>query len=189
MSLLYNFVISLMGLAIRVASIFNTKAKLWIEGRRGLFVKLSSEIKANEKLVWFHCASLGEFEQGRPVIEVFKKQNPDFKVLLTFYSPSGYEHKKNSNIADYIYYLPLDSLQNAKRFINIVNPDIVYFVKYEFWYNYLSVLSKRNIPLFLISAIFGENQIFFKKYGKWFRVMLHFFTIIFVQDNNSKELV
>ncbi len=189
MNFIYNSGIYLLGFAIRVAAVFNKKARLWINGRKGLFVKLQNQINTANKLVWFHCSSLGEFEQGKPVIEAFKKKHPGFKVLLTFYSPSGYLHIKDSDIADYIYYLPLDTAKNAKRFINIVKPDIVYFVKYEFWYNFLFVLNKKEIPVFLISAIFRNNQIFFKKYGKWYREILSFISLIFVQDLKSEELL
>jgi len=187
--LLYNPAIIIFGFAIRLASLFNPKAKLWLAGRQGLFNKLSIEIKSNSKLAWFHCASLGEFEQGRPVIELFKKKHPDYKILLTFFSPSGYENKKNYPIADYIYYLPLDTLQNAIKFIDIVKPDIVYFVKYEYWFNYLSILKKKNIPVYLISAIFRDNQLFFRRYGKMYQQVLHLFKHIFVQNESSKELL
>ena len=186
---LYNTSIIIFGFAIRVVSLFSTKAKLWLSGRRGQFNKLKADVKKDGKVVWFHCASLGEFEQGRPLLELFKQKYPQYKILLTFFSPSGYENKKNYSGADYVYYLPLDTFKNAKEFIDIVQPDIVYFVKYEYWFNYLSILKKREIPVYLISAIFRENQLFFKRYGKSYRRVLHLFKHIFVQDDKSKILL
>jgi 3-deoxy-D-manno-octulosonic-acid transferase len=140
-------------------------------------------------LIWFHCASLGEFEQGRPVIDAFRKEHPDWKILLTFFSPSGYEIRKNYEGADYIFYLPLDSPWNAKKFIYLVRPALVVFVKYEFWFRYLDVLNKNSIPVYIISAIFRPNQHFFKWYGGWARKQLRKVTRFFVQDDKSKELL
>lgn len=174
---------------IAIASLFNSKARYWIKGRKGLLQKLKRDINENENIAWFHCASLGEFEQGRPVIEKFKEQYPDYKILLTFYSPSGFEIRKDYNKADYIYYLPIDTPQNAKAFIKIVKPQIVFFIKYEFWYYFLKEINKHNIPLYLVSGIFRKDQHFFKKYAKRARKMLSFFTHFFVQNEQSKELL
>ncbi len=140
-------------------------------------------------VAWFHCASLGEFEQGRPVIEAFRKANPDWKILLTFFSPSGYEIRKNYEGADYIFYLPLDTPWNAKKFIRLVRPSLVVFVKYEFWFRYLDVLYKEKIPVYVISAIFRRNQHFFRWYGGWAKKQLKKVTGFFVQDEASAELL
>jgi 3-deoxy-D-manno-octulosonic-acid transferase len=140
-------------------------------------------------VIWFHCASLGEFEQGRPVIEAFRNEHPDWKILLTFFSPSGYEIRKNYDGADYIFYLPLDSPRNASRFIRLVRPSLVVFVKYEFWFRYLDMLNKNSIPVYVISAIFRPNQHFFKWYGGWARKQLRKVTRFFVQDEQSEELL
>ena len=146
-------------------------------------------INANDKIYWFHCASLGEFEQGRPVIELFKKEHSDCKILLTFYSPSGYEIRKNYEYADYVYYLPLDTPLNAKKFLHIVNPKVVFFIKYEFWYFFLKEIGKRDIPLYLVSGIFRKSQRFFKPNGIKSRKMLRWFTHFFVQNEESAELL
>ncbi len=169
-----------------MATLFNHKARLWVRGRKNLFLELETKIKSSEQpIVWFHCASLGEFEQGRPLMEAFKKQYPHFRILLTFFSPSGYEVRKNYSGADIISYLPLDTKSNADRFITLVNPSIVFFVKYEFWINTLNAIHKKGIPLFLISAIFRHDQIFFKNFGGIFREALKAFTFLFTQDENS----
>lgn len=139
--------------------------------------------------MWFHAASLGEFEQGRPVMEALKKEQPDTRILLTFFSPSGYEIRKNYAGADYIYYLPADTPRNARHFIESVQPDAAVFVKYEYWYNYLNQLNKRHIPTYLISAIFRKEQPFFKTWGGLHRKMLHFFTRMFIQDEESARLL
>lgn len=174
---------------IFTASFFNKKAKLWISGRRNIFSIIRKSGVSNTKNIWFHVSSLGEFEQGRPIIEKIKSQYPDFKIVLTFFSPSGYEIRKNYNKADYIFYLPLDTKNNAVNFIKIINPICVFFVKYDFWYNYLNTLSKQNIPTFLISALFRENQIFFRWYGNWYKKILYFFTKIFVQNKISLDIL
>ncbi len=148
MWIIYFLLVSFYGLAIRIASIFNPKAKLWVKGRSEQKQKIRSLRKNDEKRIWFHCASLGEFEQGRPVIEAVRKDYPNHKIVLTFFSPSGYEVKKDDPIADYVFYLPLDSPANAKSFIRSVNPTLVFFVKYEFWYFYGKELQKRKIPYF-----------------------------------------
>lgn len=189
MPLFYILGMHIIYVLIAIASLFNSKARYWIKGRKGLLQKLKRDINENENIAWFHCASLGEFEQGRPVIEKFKEQYPDYKILLTFYSPSGFEIRKDYNKADYIYYLPIDTPQNAKAFIKIVKPQIVFFIKYEFWYYFLKEINKHNIPLYLVSGIFRKDQHFFKKYAKRARKMLSFFTHFFVQNEQSKELL
>jgi 3-deoxy-D-manno-octulosonic-acid transferase len=170
-------------------SLFNKKADQWIKGRKNLFERISGEIGSSENIIWFHAASLGEFEQGRPVIEAFRQLNPTYKILLTFFSPSGFEVRKKYSGADFIYYLPLDTKKNARKFIRLVRPKIAIFIKYEFWFNYISELYRLQIPLFTISAIFREDQHFFKWYGGWFRKKLEKITYFFVQDQNSLELL
>lgn len=190
MRFFYNIGIRLYGFSIFIASFFNAKAAKWRAGRKDIFEKLQQEIGASASLVaWFHCASLGEFEQGRPVIETFRKKFPHYKILLTFFSPSGYEVRKDYKEADYVFYLPLDTPANAKRFIAIVKPFCAVFIKYEFWFNYLNELHTKKIPSFLISAKFRKDQYFFKSGGKWSRKSLHFYNTLFVQDENSKSLL
>jgi 3-deoxy-D-manno-octulosonic-acid transferase len=189
MIFLYNLGVRIYELLVAVVSLFNTKAKLFRNGRKEWAFRLSEAIKKGDRVVWFHCASLGEFEQGRPVIEAFRTKYPDIKILLTFFSPSGYEIRKNYQGADYIFYLPLDTYWNAKKFIDIVNPIATIFVKYEFWYFYLNQLKKRNIPTYIISAIFRPDQVFFKTYGGWYRKFLINFEHLFVQNETSKELL
>lgn len=189
MVFLYNLGIRLYQILVAIASIFNSKAKFFRNGRKGWEQRLRESIKKDDRIVWFHCASLGEFEQGRPVIEAFKEKYPDVKVLLTFFSPSGYEIRKSYTGADYIFYLPLDTYWNAIKFIGIVNPIATIFVKYEFWYHYLNQLKKRNIPVYIISAIFRSDQVFFKSYGGWYRKFLFTFEHFFVQNQNSKDLL
>ena len=189
MKLLYSLSIRFYVFGILVFSFFDRKARLWLAGRKGIFKKLSEAISTKDKIVWFHAASLGEFEQGRPVMETIRKNHPGFKILLTFFSPSGYEVRKNYQGADYIFYLPIDFKRNAERFIKIVNPHKVFFIKYEYWYHYLKELSNKKIPVYLISAIFRKNHLFFKWYGGWYRKMLLYFTHIFVQDDESLQLL
>jgi 3-deoxy-D-manno-octulosonic-acid transferase len=168
----------------------NQKARLWINGRRGIFKKLSATFHKNTApVIWMHCASLGEFEQGLPVLEGLKSQYPGYRILLTFFSPSGYEIKKNYPGVDHVFYLPMDSPSNANRFFNIVQPSLVLFVKYEFWYYYLQEAKQRNIPLVLISGIFRKDQLFFKWYGSANREMLSFFSYLFVQNQSSAALL
>ncbi|MDB5210339.1 MAG: lipid 3-deoxy-D-manno-octulosonic acid transferase [Sediminibacterium sp.] len=168
----------------------NQKARLWIQGRRGIFKKLSAAFHKNTSpVIWMHCASLGEFEQGSPVLENLKKQYPNYCILLTFFSPSGYEVKKNYAGADHVFYLPMDSPAHANRFYNIVQPSLVLFVKYEFWYYYLHEAKHRSIPLVLISGIFRKDQLFFKWYGGVNRKMLSFFSYLFVQNQLSADLL
>lgn len=171
-------------------SFTNSKARLWLVGRRGLFKKLSSAFhKNNRPVIWMHCASLGEFEQGRPVLEAIRKKYPGHCILLTFFSPSGYEIRKNYEGADHIFYLPMDTPSSATRFLNIVQPSLILFVKYEFWFYYLQEASQRNIPLLLVSGIFREDQPFFKWWGGVHRKMLSFFTCFFVQNAASATLL
>ena len=188
--LLYDFSIRLYGGLILLTSIFNRKAKNFIQGRKGIFQRLQGDFQDNQSPVaWFHCASLGEFEQGKPVIEKFRTAYPTHKILVTFFSPSGYEVRKTYEGADFIYYLPLDYRKNAKQFIRIVNPAIVFFVKYEFWYHYLHQIHQNQTPVFCISALFTKKHIFFKWYGSLHRKMLGFFNHLFVQDKNSQKLL
>jgi len=186
----YSLSIRLLQFAYYLAAIFHTKARLFVNGRTDLFQKLESAvIKSKEPLIWIHCASLGEFEQGRPIIESFKKQDPAIKILLTFFSPSGYEVRKNYEQADYIFYLPWDTAHNAKKFIGITQPDLVIFIKYEFWYFYTRELKRKNIPVISASSIFRSDQIFFTWYGGFFRGILKNFTHFFVQTPQSIELL
>jgi len=195
MQQIYSFLIVCYGLSIRLASVFDAKAALWVKGRKRYWVVLDKIFAAapfnlaGRKLAWFHCASLGEFEQGRPIIEEFKRQHPEFLILLTFYSPSGYEVRKAYSGADAILYLPLDTKPNVRRFVDKVKPDIVFYVKYEFWFNFLSFLQSKKIPTIFVSAVFRPEQHFFKGYGEWPRKILKGITRIFVQDENSKELL
>ncbi len=164
-----------------------------MNGRKDIFQKLETKLferrTPNAQLLWFHCASLGEFEQGRPLIEKLKSQHPSIKILLTFFSPSGYEVRKNYSGANWVFYLPIDTIANAEKFISIIKPDRVFFVKYEFWFNYLNQLKKSNIPTYLISGIFRKEQHFFKSYGNWFKKQLWCFSHFFVQDENSMVLL
>jgi 3-deoxy-D-manno-octulosonic-acid transferase len=187
---IYNLGIFFYGLISRLVTPFNLKAKQFVSGRKGLLDKIGEDFHNNHsKIVWFHCASLGEFEQGRPVIEAFKKQSPEFRILLTFFSPSGYELRKNYEGADFVYYLPLDTKSNARRFLEIIKPSMVIFVKYEFWFHYLNEVGKRGIPLFCISALFNPKQRFFKPTGGFFREILKKFDHFFVQNKVSEKLL
>ncbi|MBC7774605.1 MAG: 3-deoxy-D-manno-octulosonic acid transferase, partial [Phycisphaerae bacterium] len=209
MLLMYEFAIRLFTLGIQMAAIFNTKARLWVQGRKDWRQK--SKVKSQKstvngqrstvngqkskvngqksKVLWLHAASLGEFEQGRPVIEAFRERFPDWKIVLTFFSPSGYEVRKNYPHADLVCYLPADTRRNARDFLDLIQPDIAIFVKYEFWANYLFELKKRGIPTLLVSALFRPSQPFFKGYGGFWRKMLGCFTHIFVQNGTSGKLL
>ena len=189
MLLFYNIGISLFWFGVRLASLWNEKAKSWIKGRKDWYSALNKQFGPDENVIWFHCASLGEFEQGRPLIEMAKENIPDTKILLTFSSPSGYEKRKNYDGVDFVSYLPLDTKRNAKKFINALPLKAVIFIKYEFWYHYLNELSKKCIPLFLASGIFRPDQIFFKWYGSWYSSFLKCFSHMFVQGEESKELL
>lgn len=190
MTLLYRFSVFLFQQAIRTAAFFgNAKAGKWVEGRKNIFSQIQSMLNPGEARTWFHCASLGEFEQGRPLMEKLKQENPQVKIVLTFFSPSGYEIRKNYSGADYVFYLPMDSPKHAERFISLINPSKVFFIKYEFWFYYLSALRKLNIPVYLVSAIFRSGQPFFKWYGGFYKKMLKSFTHIFLQDDSSTRLL
>lgn len=190
MLFLYNLGIRLYGLAIWIAAFFNPKAKLWLQGRKKQFARLRQALEGNQApVVWFHTSSLGEFEQGRPVIEHIKANHPEFKILITFFSPSGYEVRKDYDQADYIFYLPLDTKRNAQRFLKIVRPQAAFFVKYEFWYHFLNETQKAKVPMVLFSAIFREQQFFFKSYGSFFRKVIRNYTHIFVQNQVSVDLL
>ena len=189
MKIIYNLGIRLFSIALIFASAFNKKARLFRTGRKNIFESIQKKIDPNANIIWFHCSSLGEFEQGRPVIESIKEREPGYKILLTFFSPSGYEVRKDYEVADYIFYLPVDTKKNAEKFIRLVNPQKVVFVKYEFWYHYLHTLSGKNIPVYLISSNFRPNQIFFQRHGEFFRQILRKFTHLFVQNLRSQELL
>lgn len=189
MNALYHIFISFYAFGIKIASLFNAKAKLWVDGRENILQQIKFSIKSEDKMVWFHCASLGEFEQARPVIEKLKTNFPAYKILVTFFSPSGFEHRKNDSLIDYVFYLPIDTKKNAKAFIKMVQPKMVFFVKYEFWFNYIMELKQNNIPTYLISGVFRENQLFFKWYGAWYKQVLNGFTHFFVQNEISKNLL
>ena len=193
MAALYSISIFLYGLGIRVVSLFNPKARQWVKGRRRINSRLKELLKSTDNqwkgTVWFHCASLGEFEQGRPVMERFREAYPEYRIILTFYSPSGYEVRKNYPGAEGIFYLPLDTPGNARRWVRILKPKLVFFIKYEYWFNLLGELNRQNIPVFIISAIFHKNQPFFKGYGNWFRKQLKNISWFFVQSEEAKDLI
>lgn len=189
MNFIYNIAIGFYALAARTVALNNKKAKQMTVGQKQTLDIIRENFSSKDRPIWIHASSLGEFEQGRPMIEMIRKQYPDEKILLTFFSPSGYEVRKDYNLADAVCYLPFDTPGNARKFVELVNPKMVVFVKYEFWGNYLEQLKKRNIPTFLISSIFREGQSFFRKFGGTFRKMLDCFTTIFVQDEHSKDLL
>ncbi len=189
MQWIYLIAVKLYSFLIWSISLFNNKAALWIKGRKRIFEKIENKLgNDSSKRIWFHCASLGEFEQAVPLIEKLKLKYPSHKIILTFFSPSGYELKKNTVLAEAVFYLPIDSPANAKRFLDLINPEMAFFIKYEFWYYYIAELNRRNIPLYIISARFRTNHIFFKWYGKFFLNMLKKAKHIFVQDENSFQL-
>ncbi len=189
MRFIYTLCILFYKFGILVASLFNKKAKEWVNGRSNLFDKLRITFSTSENPIWFHCASLGEYEQAKPLIEVFKTEIPNCKVITTFFSPSGYNFASRDNLSDYIFYLPIDTQKNARKFLEIVKPKAVFFVKYEFWYNFMNVLHSKNIPFFFICAIFREKQYFFKSYGKWFAKHLKMVNHFFVQNSISEKLL
>ena len=186
---MYNVVIFLYLCGVAVLSIFNEKVRKMWRGEREAFRILREKVDPNAKYVWFHAASLGEFEQGRPLMEQLRKDHPEYKILLTFFSPSGYEVRKNYEGADIITYLPLDTITNARRFLRTVRPVMAFFIKYEFWYNYLHILKHRNIPVYSVSSIFRPDQVFFKWYGRQYGRVLNCFSHFFVQNEVSKELL
>ncbi|RZL32211.1 MAG: 3-deoxy-D-manno-octulosonic acid transferase, partial [Pedobacter sp.] len=185
---IYNIGIRLYGFLLQIAALFNPKAKLFVYGRKDIWQQLASKTNPNDQPIWFHFASLGEFEQGRPVLEALKNQKPQQKIIVTFFSPSGYEIRKNYALAD-VFYLPLDTPKNAERFISIVNPQQAIFTKYEFWFHYFNELHKKQIPLYLISGIFRPNQTFFKWYGSFYREILTYVSHFFVQNKGSVDLL
>ncbi len=190
MKFLYKISIFSIGLAVRILSLFNTKAREFVTGRRRIFKRIREALAQNDApLIWIHCASLGEFEQGRPLIESLKQEFADHKVFLTFFSPSGYLAKKKTGIADYVFYLPLDTKSNARKFVDTVNPKLAIFIKYEFWYYYGKMLQKAKIPLISASSIFRKEQLFFRKMGNLHRRILRNFTHFFVQNQESVELL
>ena len=174
---------------VKLLALFSPKIKLFVEGRKTVFQSLESKISSHDKTIWFHAASLGEYEQGLPVMEKIKKEFPNHKIVVTFFSPSGYEVRKNNNIADACVYLPLDTRSNAQKFLKLVHPDLVFFIKYEYWPNYLNELKTLNIKTYLISGIFRENQAFFQWYGGFYRNALKAFDYFFVQNESSKLLL
>ena len=189
MLFLYNLLLLFASQIVKLLALFSPKIKLFVDGRKIVFETLKSKISASDKTIWFHAASLGEFEQGLPVMEKIKKEFPNHKIVVTFFSPSGYEVRKNNSIADACVYLPLDTRSNAQKFLKLVHPDLVFFIKYEYWPNYLNELKKLNINTYLISGIFRENQAFFKWYGGFYRNALKTFDYFFVQNENSKKLL
>ncbi|CAM3619403.1 3-deoxy-D-manno-octulosonic acid transferase [Flavobacterium chungbukense] len=189
MLFLYNLLIHIAGFFLRIIALFSPKIKLFVEGRKNVFSILKEKIKADDKTIWFHSASLGEYEQGLPVIEKIKEKYPSHKIIVTFFSPSGYEVRKNNTVADLTLYLPLDTKANAKKFIKLVHPELAFFIKYEFWLNYLKELETNKIPTYLISGIFRDNQMFFKWYGGFYRKALKAFTYFFVQNEKSKQKI
>jgi len=188
-TLIYNFVLFCYVKLIQLAALFNPKASKWIEGRKNIFKYIKNTVDPSTYNVWFHCASLGEFEQCRPLIERYKETFASHKIVLTFFSPSGYEIQKKYDKADHIFYLPIDSKKNAQQFISLINPKLSVFVKYEFWWHYIYTLNKKNIPVILVSGIFRKDQLFFSVLGAPFKAILHLYNQLFVQDNDSLQLL
>lgn len=189
MLFLYNLIIILASQVVKLVALFSPKVKLFVNGRKEVFPILQNKLSPNDKTIWFHAASLGEYEQGLPVIEKIKVQFPNHKIVVTFFSPSGYEVRKNNTVADATVYLPLDTKSNAQKFIKTINPELVFFIKYEYWPNYLNELKKLQIKTYLISGIFREKQAFFKWYGEFYRNALKTFDFFFVQNESSKNLI
>lgn len=190
MASLYSVIVFLLSKLFSLAALFNPKAKLFVQGRKGLIKKVQRDFQNNtQDVVWVHCASLGEFEQGRPLIEILKREFPSLKIVLTFFSPSGYEVRKNYSLADFVYYLPWDTSKNASAFVSAIKPVLTVFVKYEFWYHYANELQKRSIPTLSIASIFRPEQLFFKSYGGFYRGILQKFSYFFVQNYTSADLL
>lgn len=189
MLFLYNLVISIASFLLKTVALFSPKMKLFTDGRKNVFEILEAKIKITDKTIWFHSASLGEYEQGLPVIEKVKEKYPAHKIIVTFFSPSGYEVRKNNKVADVTLYLPLDTKKNAAKFLKLAHPELAFFIKYEFWPNYLQELKTNNTPTYLISGIFRDNQLFFKWYGGFYRKALETFTCFFVQNQYSKDKI
>ncbi len=186
---MYNVAIYLYLLGVAIASLFNEKVRKMWRGERDAFRVLKEKVDPEARYVWFHAASLGEFEQGRPIMEQLRREHPEYKILLTFFSPSGYEVRKNYEGADVVCYLPLDTITNARRFLRTIRPVMAFFIKYEFWYNYLHILKHRNIPVYSVSSIFRPDQVFFRWYGRQYRRVLNCFTHFYVQNEESRELL
>lgn len=189
MNIIYNLLIRLYGTAVSIASVFNPKAKLFSDGRRNWESKMLKSVAKDDRIIWVHCSSLGEFEQGRPVMEKIKTDYPNHKLAVSFFSPSGYEVQKDYKGADYIFYLPLDTPKNAKKLIKILQPEILILVKYEYWYNLLNRLQKTGIPVIVISAVIKEDSLFLRSYGGWFRKIIGGISHFFVQEEDSKKLL
>lgn len=189
MLFLYNIIVQIANFLLKIIALFSPKIKLFVNGRKPVFEILASKIKASDKTIWFHAASLGEYEQGLPAIEKIKTTHPNHKIVVTFFSPSGYEVRKNNTVADVTVYLPLDTKKNARQFLKLIHPEMAFFIKYEYWPNYLNELQKLKTPTYLISGIFRENQMFFKWYGGFYRKALNTFTYFFVQNESSKKLL
>ncbi len=189
MNFIYDIGIKTYSLAVNIAGNFNPKAKLFHQGRINLLQRIEKEVNTQAPIIWFHCSSVGEFEQARPIIEWYKSNRTDYKIILTFFSPSGYELRKHYELADWIYYMPLDTYANANKFVSLVKPKKAIFIKYEFWYNYLRALEKYGTKVYIISAIFRPSQMFFKWYGAFFKRMLRSYTHFFVQDEQSANLL
>ena len=189
MLFVYNLIVIIVSFLLKIVALFSRKIKLFVDGRKSVFTTLHEKIKPTDKTIWFHAASLGEYEQGLPVIEKIKEKYPSHKIIVTFFSPSGYEVRKNNTVADVTLYLPLDTKHNAKQFLKLAHPEMVFFIKYEFWLNYLNELKKKNTPTYLVSGIFRNNQIFFKWYGGFYKRALDAFTYFFVQNESSKNKI
>lgn len=189
MNQIYNLIVIIAAQLLKIIALFSPKMKLFVDGRKLVFQTLADKIQSSDKTIWFHAASLGEYEQGLPVIEAIKQQFPNHKIVVTFFSPSGYEVRKNNTVADVTVYLPLDTISNAKQFIDLVHPEMAFFIKYEYWPNYLNELKKQQIKTYLISGILRENQAFFKWYGGFYRNALKTFDYFFVQNESSKKLL
>ena len=189
MLFIYNLIVQIASFLLRLIAFFSHKIKLFVEGRKNVFEILQQNINPKDKTIWFHAASLGEYEQGLPVIEEIKIKYPNHKIVITFFSPSGYEVRKNNSVADVTVYLPLDTRKNANYFLKLVHPEMVFFIKYEYWPNYLNELQKLKTPTYLISGVFRKNQMFFKWYGGFYRKALNSFNYFFVQNENSKNLL
>jgi 3-deoxy-D-manno-octulosonic-acid transferase len=189
MFFIYNLLVIIASALLKLVALFSPKIKLFVDGRKHVFLALKQKIQPGDKTIWFHSASLGEYEQGLPVMEKIREQYPNHKIVLTFFSPSGYEIRKNTKAADVVVYLPMDTAANARKFMKLVHPEMAFFIKYEYWPNYLKELKKASVPTYLISGIFRKGQVFFKGYGGFYRQALKTFTHFFVQDANSKELL
>ena len=189
MLFLYNLIVQIAWFLLKIVAVFSPKIRLFVDGRKPVFEILQNLINPNDKTIWFHAASLGEYEQGLPIIEKIKTKYPSHKIVLTFFSPSGYEVRKNNSAVDVTAYLPWDTKKNAQQFLSLVHPEMVFFIKYEYWPNYLTELRKLQIPNYLISGIFRKNQLFFKWYGGFYRKALDTFTYFFVQNESSKNLL